>query len=380
MRIFTLWVTTLTLTACSEARTGPNLPSPGVPGLEVVVTGLSFPLFLTTPPGDSNRLFVVERGGRIRIVKNGTLLAAAFLDLSSRITSGGEQGLLGLAFHPQYAQNGVLVVNYTNPNGDTRVSRFTVSSDPDRADGGSEQVILGVGQPFTNHNAGMVAFGPDGFLYIALGDGGSGGDPQGNGQDPTTLLGSILRVDIDGGTPYAIPPSNPFATSSTFRPEIWAYGLRNPWRFSFDRLNGDLYIADVGQSAREEINVQPAASAGGENYGWDIMEGSICFSPSPGCNQTGLTLPVLDYNHTQGCSVTGGYVYRGAAIPAIQGRYFYADFCGGWIRSFRYQNGQVSEDTQWFSQVGSITSFGEDAVGELYVTVSSGSVYKIESP
>jgi glucose/arabinose dehydrogenase len=350
--------------------------------LSLVTSAVSRPVFLTAPPGDLSRLFILEQGGRIRIVKNGTLLATPFLDLSSRISTGGERGLLGLAFHSQYAQNGIFVVNYTNPSGDTRISRFVVSGSPDVADAGSEQVLLSVAQPFSNHNAGMVAFGPDGYLYIALGDGGSGGDPQGNGQDPTTLLGSILRVDIDGGTPYAIPPSNPFATSPTFRPEIWSYGLRNPWRFSFDRLTGDLYIGDVGQGAREEIDVQPATSTGGENYGWNIMEGNICFSPSSGCNQSGLTLPVLDYDHSQGCAVTGGYVYRGSAIPAVQGRYFYADFCQGWVRSFRYQSGQVSEETEWpgLSQAGSITSFGEDAVGELYVLVSSGSVYRIQSP
>ncbi len=350
--------------------------------LSLVTGAVTRPVFLTAPPGDPSRLFIVEQGGRIRIVKNGTLLGSVFLDLSSKVSSTGERGLLGLAFHPQYAQNGVFVVDYTNTNGDTRVSRFVVSANPDVADAGSEQVVLSVAQPFSNHNAGMVAFGPDGYLYVALGDGGSGGDPQGNGQDGTTLLGSILRVDIVGGTPYAIPPSNPFAASPTFRPEIWSYGLRNPWRFSFDRLTGDLYIGDVGQGEREEIDVQPATSMGGENYGWNIMEGNICFSPSSGCNQSGLTLPVLDYDHSQGCSVTGGYVYRGSAIPAVQGRYFYADFCQGWVRSFRYQSGQVSEETEWpgLSQAGSITSFGEDAVGELYVLVSSGSVYRIVSP
>jgi glucose/arabinose dehydrogenase len=354
----------------------------GTAGLELVVSNLTSPVFLTTPLGDIDRLFIVEQGGRIRIVKNGVLLATPFLNLSSRISSGGERGLLGLAFHPQYAQNGILVVNYTNLSGDTRVSRFVVSANPDVADAGSEQVLLSVAQPFSNHNGGMVAFGPDGFLYIGLGDGGSGGDPLGNGQDRTTLLGSILRVDIDGGTPYVIPPSNLFASSPTFRREIWAYGLRNPWRFSFDRLTGDLYIGDVGQGAREEIDVQPASSAGGENYGWNIMEGNICFSPSSGCNQSGLTLPVLDYPRSQGCSVTGGYVYRGASIPAIQGHYFYADFCQGWVRSFRVRGGQAVEGAEWRSLApgGSITSFGEDAAGELYVTVFPGSVYRIVSP
>jgi glucose/arabinose dehydrogenase len=382
------YVDTLTVTAAgatgSPARVIDSLVITQAPGtslsLALVTANVNRPIFLTAPPGDPTRLFIVEQTGRIRIVKNGSLLSGSFLDLSGQISSTGERGLLGLAFHPQYAQNGVFVVNYTDTNGDTQISRFTVSANPDVANAGSEQVVLSVGQPASNHNAGMVAFGPDGYLYVALGDGGGGGDPFDNGQDRTTLLGSLLRIDIDGGTPYAIPSTNPYASSQTFRQEIWSYGLRNPWRFSFDRLTGDLYIGDVGQNAREEIDVQPASSMGGENYGWNIMEGNICFSPSTGCNQSGLTLPALDYTHAIGCSVTGGYVYRGSAIPAIQGRYFYGDFCGGWIRSFLYQNGQVSEETQWLTGVGSITSFGEDALGELYVTVSSGSVYKIQSP
>ena len=382
MRILILCLTTLALTACAEESAGPNPAPAGTARLELVVSSLTSPVFLTAPLGDTDRLFIVEQGGRIRIVKNGSLLGSPFLDLSSKTSASGERGLLGLAFHPQYAQNGVFVVNYTNLSGDTRISRFVVSGNPDVADAGSEQVLLSVVQPFSNHNGGMVDFGPDGFLYIGLGDGGSGGDPQGNGQDRTTLLGSMLRVDIDGGTPYAIPSTNPYASHQTFRREIWSYGLRNPWRFSFDRLTGDLYIADVGQNAREEIDVQQASSVGGENYGWNIMEGSICFSPSSGCNQSGLTLPVLDYNHSQGCSVTGGYVYRGAAIPAIQGQYFYADFCQGWVRSFEYQNGQAVAQTDWPSLTpgGTISSFGEDANGELYVVVHSGSVYRIVSP
>jgi len=379
------YIDTLTVTAAgaagSPARVIDTLvvtSAPAAPSLAVVTSGLSSPLFLTAPPGD-DRLFIVEKTGRIRIVKNGALLATPFLDIGSQVSNGGEQGLLGLAFHPQYGQNGIFVVNYTDPNGDTRVSRFAVSANPDLADGGSEQLVLAVPQPFTNHNGGMLAFGPDGYLYIGLGDGGSGGDPQGNGQDRTTLLGSILRIDIDGSTPYAIPATNPYASSQTFRREIWAYGVRNPWRFSFDRTTGDLYTADVGQGAREEVDFQPASSAGGENYGWNIMEGSICFSPSSGCNQSGLTLPVLDYDHSQGCSITGGYVYRGSAIPALQGRYLYGDFCSGWVRSFRMQGGQAVERTEWptLAPGGSILSFGEDSQGELYVLSGSGSVYRI---
>jgi len=380
------YIDTLTVTALGAAGSPGRVidtlvisSAPAPPSLALVASGLSSPLFLTSPPGDNARLFIVEKTGRIRIVTNGTLLATPFLDISSQVSNGGEQGLLGLAFHPQYAQNGIFVVNYTNQSGDTRVSRFTVSANPDLADGGSEQVVLGVAQPFENHNGGMLAFGRDGYLYVGLGDGGSGGDPQGNGQDRTTLLGSILRLDIDGAAPYTIPPTNPFASSQTFRHEIWAYGVRNPWRFSFDRSTGDLYIGEVGQGAREEIDFQPATSTGGENYGWNIMEGAICFSPSSGCNQAGLTLPVLDYDHSQGCSVTGGYVYRGTAVPALQGRYLYADWCQGWVRSFRMQGGQAVDRMDWptLAPGGSITSFGQDAQGEVYVLVGQGSVYRI---
>ncbi len=380
------YVDTLTVTVAgasgSPARVVDTLvigSAPVAPSLALVASGLSTPLFLTAPPGDNSRFFIVEKLGRIRIVKNGTLLGTPFLDISSQVSGGGEQGLLGLAFHPQYAQNGIFVVNYTNQAGDTRVSRFTVSANPDLADGGSEQVILAVAQPFANHNGGMLAFGPDGYLYVGLGDGGSGGDPQGNGQDRTTLLGSILRLDLDGAAPYAIPPTNPYASSQTFQREIWAYGVRNPWRFSFDRTTGDLYIGDVGQGAREEIDFQAASSMGGENYGWNIMEGAICFSPSSGCNQTDLTLPVLDYDHSQGCSVTGGHVYRGAAVPALLGRYLYADWCQGWVRTFRIQGRQAVEHEEWptLAPGGSITSFGEDAQGEVYILVGSGSVYRI---
>ncbi|NNG15054.1 MAG: glucose dehydrogenase, partial [Gemmatimonadales bacterium] len=256
-----------------------------------------------------------------------------------------------------------------------------VSTDPNVADSSSEREILRFSQPFSNHNGGHIAFGPDGFLYIASGDGGDGGDPQNNGQDQETLLGKILRIDVDSGAPFGIPAGNPFANGGG-APEIWATGLRNPWRFSFDRLTGDLYIADVGQNEREEIDAQPASSTGGENYGWNVMEGGICFSPSSGCDQSGLTLPVLDYDHSQGCSVTGGYVYRGSAIPALVGQYFYADFCEGWVRSFRIQGGEAVERTEWTSLApgGSITSFGQDAAGELYVVASGGSVYRIVAP
>jgi glucose/arabinose dehydrogenase len=332
---------------------------------------------LTAPPGDAARLFIVEKTGAVRILEDGVLLADPFLDLTSRISNGGEQGLLGLAFYPDYATTGRFIVHYTDLAGNTTLSRFQVSSNPDVADPASELVILTAAQPFTNHNGGQVAFGPDGFLYLGLGDGGSGGDPNGRGQDLSDFLGSILRIDVRS-EPYAIPPDNPFLQSTV--PEVWSYGLRNPWRFSFDRATGDLYIADVGEQAWEEVDVSTAAEGGGRgvNYGWNIMEGRHCFLAA-GCDRNGLTLPVLEYGHGEGCSITGGYVYRGSAIPAVQGHYFYADLCQRWVRSFRYADGAATERTDWPSLVpaGLVLSFGEDASGELYILDNSGRVSKI---
>jgi hypothetical protein len=289
--------------------------------------------------------------------------------------------LLGLAFDPSFATNGRFVVHYTDLAGATTLSRFQVSlADPNQADPASEAVILTATQPFSNHNGGQVAFGPDGFLYLGLGDGGGSGDPENRGQDLTELLGSILRIDVGAGDPYGVPADNPFAGEPSARPEVWSYGLRNPWRFSFDRATGDLYIADVGQSQREEINVSTLAEGAGRgmNFGWSIMEGSLCFRGT-GCDTNGLTLPAFEYSHAEGCSVTGGYVYRGSAIPALQGHYFYADFCQGWVRSFRYADGVVNDLTSWpaLSPGGLVTSFGEDAAGELYVLEAGGRVFKI---
>jgi hypothetical protein len=362
--------------ACSgDTPSGP--PAGSGLGLQEVVTGLSVPLYLTAPVGDLTRLFVVEKTGRIRIVKDGALLPDPFLDLSAKISSGGEQGLLGLAFDPEYAANGRFVVHYTDLAGNTALSRVQVSTDPDRADPASEQLILAATQPAANHNGGQVAFGPDGFLYLGLGDGGAGGGP---GQDLSDLLGSIFRIDVRTGDPYTVPQDNPFVAQLDARPEVWSYGLRNPWRFSFDRANGDLYIADVGENQFEEIDVSPAAAGAGKgvNYGWSIMEGAHCLS-GPGCDQTGLTPPVLEYNHSQGCSVTGGYVYRGSAIPEVQGHYFYADLCQRWVRSFRYADGVVTEETSWPALVtgGTIVSFGEDAAGELYILEAEGRVSRV---
>ena len=342
--------------------------------------GLQSPVHLTAPPNDPGRIFVVEQPGRIRVVRDGALLPAPFLDIVSLTGSGGERGLLSLAFHPNYDSNGFFYINHTDVGGDTRVVRYSVSADPDVADPTSALTILSVAQPFENHNGGQIAFGPDGMLYVGMGDGGSGGDPFGHGQDPATLLGSILRLDVDGGAPYAIPSDNPFVGDPAAAPETWAYGVRNPWRFSFDRQTGDLYIADVGQSDTEEVSFQPAVSGGGENYGWDTMEGSECFSPSSGCATAGLVLPVFEYSHAEGCSITGGHVYRGLAQPTLAGRYFFADFCSTWVRSFRMSGGEaldLVDHTEDFGPVSQISSFGEDALGELYIVSLRGTLYRI---
>jgi glucose/arabinose dehydrogenase len=341
----------------------------------------SFPVLVTAPTGDSDRLFVVEKRGTVRIVRQGTTLATAFLDLSGKVSTGGEQGLLGLAFHPQYQSNGLFVVHYTDQGGDTKVSLFRVSAaDPNRADPASEQTFLTVTQPFANHNGGSIAFHPvDGHFYLGLGDGGSGGDPQGNGQKLSTLLGKLLRLSISSSGQVTVPSDNPFAGQGSARAEIWSYGLRNPWRWSFDRTTGDLYIGDVGQNQREEIDVTTLAGARGANFGWNVMEGRACYQAGS-CDQTGLTLPVLDYSHGNGaCSVTGGYVYRGSAIPSLVGTYFYADYCSGWVRSFRYASGAISDEREWTALApnGQITSFGEDAQGELYLMTAGGRVARI---
>jgi len=345
----------------------------------LVTDALTLPVHVTAPPADPDRLFIVEQAGRVRILNAAGLLPSPFLDISGRVSCCGERGLLSMAFDPLYAVNGRFYVAYTDLAGDTRVARFRVGTEPNVADPASEELVLSVAQPYSNHNGGLIAFGPDGYLYIALGDGGSGGDPAGNGQNRSTLLGSLLRISVGESAGYTVPPDNPFVGHPSFRPEIWAYGLRNPWRFSFDRVAGDLYIADVGQARLEEVNVEPLASTGGVNYGWNTMEGTECFS-SASCDQSGLTLPVLEYDHGQGCSVIGGHAYRGSDLPAFQGSYFYSDYCSGWIRSFRYQDGEAVDRRDWSGVLdpgGSVTSIGEDAREELYVVTESGRLYKI---
>ncbi len=351
-----------------------------------IASGLSTPVGVFGDPTDASRMFVIEQNsGQIKIIESGSVLGTPFLNISGLLSIGGERGLLGMAFHPDYGTNGHFFLNYTNTGGDTVIARYTVSGDPNVADAGSAVIIKTINQDFSNHNGGGIAFGPDGMLYVALGDGGSGDDPNNRAQDLGSLLGKMLRLDVDAGAPY-IPVDNPFAD------EIWSYGLRNPWRFSFDRLTGDMYIADVGQDAREEINFEPASSTGGVNYGWDCREGLI---PTPtnnggyGCVATDPTLtdPIFDVLHSGDpdhpgfiCSIIGGFVYRGCAMPALQGTYFYGDFCGNWIFSLRYDGSTISERVNRTAELGSINSpvaFGEDADGEMYVVSTGGSVYKI---
>jgi len=353
--------------------------TPGWPQLRFikVLSGLALPVHVTHAGDGSGRLFIVEQRGRIRIAKNGALLAQAFLDIQDRVSCCGERGLLSVAFPPGYATKGYFYVNYTNTAGNTVVARYRITANPDVADAASESIVLTVNQPYSNHNGGQLAFSPrDGYLYIGMGDGGSSGDPQNNGQTPSVLLGKMLRIDVESGaTPYAIPPSNPFLNNAAYRQEIWATGMRNPWRFSFDRDTHDLYIADVGQNQYEEVNVQPAASAGGENYGWNVTEGLHCYGQST-CSMTGFTMPVAEYDHTSGgCSVSGGFVYRGTRWPDAKGIYFYGDYCNGKVWGLR----RISN--QWQSSLlattgYSIATFGEDQNGELYVAnYSTGDIY-----
>ena len=343
--------------------------------LEKVGEDFHNPVYVTSPPGDS-RLFVVEQAGRIRVMKNGHTLPVPFLDIASSVSSGGERGMLSMAFHPEYRTNGWFFVNYTDRNGDTHIERFKVSSNPDVADARSARLILKVDQPYSNHNGGLVMFGPDGMLYIGMGDGGSGGDPHGNGQNPRALLGKMLRINVSRAEPYTIPVGNPFANGVSGAPEVWATGMRNPWRFAFDRVAGMLYIADVGQDRTEEVDVVPA-NRPGVNYGWNIMEGKRCYRTA-GCNREGLEMPAVAYDHGSGvCSVIGGYVYRGRRIPQIVGTYFYSDYCTGWLRSFRYENGSAIDLRSWtMEDIGNVVSFGEDSAGELYIVAENGKIYR----
>ncbi len=360
-------------------------------GVEQVAGGLDQPVHVAAPPGDP-RLFIVEQPGRIRVVENGTLRGTPFLDIAGKVRSGGEQGLLSVAFHPQYRSSGFLFVNYTDRNGNTRIERYKVSADKNVADPRSAKVILSINQRYSNHQGGLNLFGADGMLYIGMGDGGSQGDPHGNGQNPNALLGKLLRINVDRGDPYLIPSANPYANGGG-RGEIWAIGLRNPWRFAFDRISGLLYIADVGGDSFEEVDVVPMSDAG-VNYGWNIMEGPSC--RRSGCSHAGFQKPVLSYatHENSTCAVIGGSVYRGQKIPEIQGQYFYSDYCNSRLRSFGFADGRITDRHEWPDlkerivndleivegmpvKLGSITSFGEDSQGELYISTSRGRVYRI---
>ena len=384
----TLALASLAFAACDSNSSSPaTMRPPASPSgyqAQRIVTGLSSPVGLTAPPGDTSRVFIVEKTGTIRIYKGGALLPNPFLTQTG-LSSDSEEGLLGLAFHPQYASNGKFYVYYTDTAGDIHVVEYLVSSNPDSASATSREILFVSHQPNKNHNGGSIAFGPDGFLYIGIGDGGGGGDPDGNGQNVNALLGKMLRINIDSGSPYAIPATNPFVGQAGHKGEIWSYGLRNPWRFSFDRANGDIYIGDVGQGNWEEVDYEPTMT-GGRNYGWNRMEGSHCYPPSnTTCSSIGITLPVAEYDHSVGCSITGGYVYRGSQLPELQGTYFYGDYCTGIIRSFKILGGTAAEPLEWTSSLrteggGAMTglsSFGQDAAGELYLVLLGGDVYRL---
>ena len=350
--------------------------------LTPLATGLTAPLFVSGAPGDAGTLYIVEQAGTIRILQNGEVASRPFLDVTTLASTGGERGLLGLAFHPDYASNRRFYVDYTDVMGDTVVAEYLRNADDHTlAESTAARILRTIEQPAANHNGGMLAFGQDGYLYIALGDGGGAGDPDGNGQDLQSRLGKILRIDVDGDS---APPGNLAGAD----PDVWDFGLRNPFRFSFDRLTGDLYIGDVGQNAYEEVDVEPRGQ-GGRNYGWNVTEGFECFQPSSGCDKTGVTLPAVAYAHENGgevedCSVIGGYVYRGTAIPGLAGRYVYGDLCSRRIRSFVWNGSAAVSELELTATlasdttIGALASFGEDLNGELYVADLSGTVFRID--
>ena len=355
-------------------------PAPDLSALNVelaqLVDGLDQPVLATHADDGSGRLFIVEKGGTILTLGGDGAQPQPFLDITGRVgSSSSEQGLLGLAFDPDFAATGRFFVYYTDRNGDTVIARFQASDDRATGEPDSEVALLTQDQPAGNHNGGMLAFGPDGYLYAGLGDGGGAGDRYGNGQNLESILGTLIRIDVSGDEAI-VPADNPFVGQEGARPEIWAYGLRNPWRFSFDRVTGDLWIADVGQNQWEEINFQPAGDAGGENYGWPITEGTHCYG-SDTCNTAGLTMPVAEYEHGPGCSVSGGYVYRGAQQPAMQGIYFYGDYCSGQIWGLAAGADGQWQDAQLLDSDAQISAFGETESGELLVVDYGGTIYRL---
>jgi glucose/arabinose dehydrogenase len=378
--IFIMLAAMISVSYAQESTGRTSAPDGSQYQLVEVASGLTSPVYLTHAGDGSGRIFIVGQNGQIWVMQDGVVLDQLFMDVRSLISrDASERGLLGLAFHPDYETNGQFFIYYTDTAGDIQIARYHVSADdPNAADLNSAELIININKPYSNHNGGQLAFGPDGYLYIGTGDGGSGGDPQGNGQNGQSLLGKILRLDIDGADgdkPYAIPADNPYINNPALAPEVWAWGLRNPWRFSFDRETNDLYIADVGQNNWEEINFQPAGSAGGENYGWNTMEGTHVFSGAP--VPDGAILPFAEYSHSQGCSVTGGYVYRGEVMPDLQGVYLFSDYCFGTVWA-SYQDAEGRWQTNVFMDTShTVSSFGEDEAGEVYLLDHSGSVYQV---
>jgi glucose/arabinose dehydrogenase len=347
--------------------------------LKLAFSGIRQPTHITHAGDNSMRLFITEQRGRIMLIRNNSVSQRPFLDITDRVSCCGERGLLSVVFPPGYKEKGYFYLNYTDRSGDTVVARYRITQNPDRADPKSEEIVLTISQPYANHNGGQLAFGPDGFLYVGMGDGGSAGDPQNYAQNPSSLLGKMLRIDVESGRrPYTIPSDNPFVNNKAFRPEIWASGLRNPWRFSFDRKTGDLYIADVGQNKHEEIDFEPKGGKGGKNYGWNIMEGLHCYA-AENCERNGLALPVVAFGHDKGCSVTGGLTYRGSRYPLMQGIYFYGDFCSGRIWGLK-QSGEEWMNKELKNTGLSISTFGEDETGEPYVAdYGKDNIYRIEA-
>jgi glucose/arabinose dehydrogenase len=370
----------ITITAQGDI---PNPPDPALYQWATFVDGVDSPIYVTHAGDGSGRVFVAEQAGPIFVVENGLLNPTPFLDLSDividDVIKGGytERGLLGLAFHPDYAKNGFFFVYYIDKSGTAILARYKVlASDPNQADPASAVTLLTISQPYDNHKAGQLAFGPDGYLYIGVGDGGNNGDPQGYAQNKQSLLGKLLRIDVNS-EPYSIPPTNPFIKADNVAHEIWAFGLRNPWRFSFDRATGDLYIGEVGEHALEELDFQPASSPGGENYGWNIYEGNTKFLPD--ATDIESVKPIFTYEHTTGCSIVSGYVYRGKALPALQGVYFFSDYCVGRVWS-AYRDASGTWKIEVFSDLGTpVSSFGEDEAGELYAVAYTGSVLRLQA-
>ncbi|HZS96746.1 MAG TPA: PQQ-dependent sugar dehydrogenase [Terriglobales bacterium] len=369
------------LTGCGSKSTAPPISGGPIPALVLtpVVSGLTSPVDLQFPNDGSGRMFIVQQAGSIRIVNNGSLVATPFLDITAKVSSGGEMGLLGLAFHPQFMQNHLFYVHYDRTVAgqiQSVIAEYQVSAgDANLADPNSERILLTVNQPFSNHKGGQIVFGPDGFLYIGFGDGGSGGDPMGNGQNLQTMLAKMLRIDVNSqssGKQYAIPPSNPFANGGGL-PEIFAYGLRNPWRFSFERGGTRLFVGDVGQDAFEEVDLLES----GKNYGWNVMEGLHCYNPATGCNMTGLTMPIVEYPHAEGEAVMGGFVYKGAAISGLSGAYVFGDYISGTMWKLVESPPGTWTRSTLLSTGRNISSFGQDTAGELYVVDYSGSVLKL---